>query len=245
VPVENRARTAFERRDLTMNKTDEYALTVDRDTKTLRELALEKMRAAILDLRFRPGERLIERTLCERLGVSRTVVREVLRHLETEGFVETIPHHGPAVARLDLASALQIYDLRALLEADAAGAFALTATPEQLDGLKNAMQSIETAFQNQIPHLVLKATTRFYEVMFTSAGKTVAWEIVQRLNARITHLRALTISTPNRQENSIAEMHRILQAIGDHDGPAASAASIDHVRTVASLARKALTANQE
>jgi DNA-binding GntR family transcriptional regulator len=224
-----------------MKKNDDYALTVDRDTKTLRELALEKMRDAILDLRFRPGERLIERTLCERLGVSRTVVREVLRHLETEGFVETIPHQGPAVARLDLTVALQIYDLRALLEADAAMAFALSATEDQLNELRNAMRNIEVAFKKQIPHLVLKATTGFYEVMFVYAGKTVAWEIVQRLTARITHLRALTISTPNRRENSIAEMRRILKAIEDHDGPAASAASIEHVQMVASLARKALT----
>src|SRR5215510_13767336 len=99
-------------------------LRVERSAKTLRGLVLEKMRDAILEFRLRPGERLVERTLCDRLGVSRTVVREVLRHLEAEGIVENIPHQGPAVARPDPAKAAQIYEIRALLEAEAARACA-------------------------------------------------------------------------------------------------------------------------
>ncbi|WP_163535827.1 GntR family transcriptional regulator, partial [Klebsiella pneumoniae] len=67
----------------------ELPMRVDRSAKTLRELTLEKMREAIVSLRFRPGDRLVERDLCEQLGVSRTVVREVLRHLEAEGIVQT------------------------------------------------------------------------------------------------------------------------------------------------------------
>ena len=100
-------------------------LKIDRNTKTLRELALEKMRDAILGRHFQPGDRLVERALCEQLGVSRTVVREVLRHLETEGLVETLPHQGPIVARLEPEQAAQIYELRAALEALAARACAL------------------------------------------------------------------------------------------------------------------------
>ena len=70
------------------------SLKVERRTTTLRELALEKMRTAILEAHFQPGERLVERSLCEGLGVSRTVVREVLRHLEAEGLVDSIPNQG-------------------------------------------------------------------------------------------------------------------------------------------------------
>ncbi|HEV3431849.1 MAG TPA: GntR family transcriptional regulator, partial [Paraburkholderia sp.] len=75
------------------------SLRVERPTATLRELTLQKMRQAILDAHFAPGERLVERTLCEELGVSRSVVREVLRHLEAEGIVDTLPNQGPIVAR--------------------------------------------------------------------------------------------------------------------------------------------------
>src|ERR1700758_4152438 len=103
------------------------SLKVERHKATLRELALAKMRTAILDAHFRPGERLVERSLCEELGVSRTVVREVLRHLETEGLVDTIPNQGPIVAMLDAETAAEIYEIRALLEGDAAMACALRA----------------------------------------------------------------------------------------------------------------------
>ena len=90
-------------------------LKIERSNKTLRQLTLETLRDAILDSRFRPGERLVERTLCDLTCVSRTVVREVLRHLESEGLVQTLPHQGPIVARPDLAQAEQIYEIRELL----------------------------------------------------------------------------------------------------------------------------------
>lgn len=91
-------------------------LKIERNAKTLRELTLDKLRGAIVQGYFRPGERLVERTLCDELGVSRTVVREVLRHLETEGLVEIAVGHGPIVARLDPALIGEIYELGGLLE---------------------------------------------------------------------------------------------------------------------------------
>jgi len=66
--------------------------------QTLRDIVQAKMRDAIMAGHFAPGERLVERPLCEQLGVSRTVVRETIRYLEAEGLVETIPHKGPIVA---------------------------------------------------------------------------------------------------------------------------------------------------
>src|SRR5260370_39642893 len=104
-------------------------MRVDRSAPTLRELTLEKLRDAISQGFYRPGDRLIERTLCDQLGVSRTVVREVLRHLETEGLVETVAHSGPIVARLDPAQGPETYAIRALLESGAARSCAANSTP--------------------------------------------------------------------------------------------------------------------
>lgn len=212
------------------------SLKVDRNTKTLRELALEKMRDAILGRHFQPGDRLVERALCDQLGVSRTVVREVLRHLEAEGLVETLPHQGPIVARLEPEQAAQIYELRAALEALAARACALHASAEDLDRLAAAMARIERAFAAGELRAVLDATTDFYRTMFLSAGKTVAWTIVQSLNARISHLRMATLGSAGRASTGPAEMRRIVDAIRARDAEAAEAACLDHVNQAARIA---------
>ena len=216
------------------------SMRVERPGKTLRELTLEKMRDAILEARFQPGERLVERTLCDRLGVSRTVVREVLRHLETEGLVENLPQQGPAVARPDPNHAAQIYEIRGLLEGEAARAYAQVSTTEGVARLAACIDRNEEAFATNNPRLVLKGTNDFYEALFQLAGKEVAWSIVQSLNMRINYLRAMTISEPGRGAAAIGEMRLILAAIERRDPDAAYQASLDHIRSVAALAERKL-----
>ncbi|TKC78232.1 GntR family transcriptional regulator [Trinickia terrae] len=215
-------------------------LKIERSVKTLRELTLDKLRGAIVQGYFKPGDRLVERTLCDELGVSRTVVREVLRHLETEGLVEIIAHQGPIVARLDPAQVDEIYELRGLLEAHAARACAEHAAPELVGRLREERREIEDAFRsNDLPR-VLEYTERFYETMFEGANKPIAHDVVRSLNARINRLRALTIAVPGRGDESNREMNALLDAIERRDGDAASAASFAHIRRVAELAKAVL-----
>jgi GntR family transcriptional regulator, trigonelline degradation regulator len=221
------------------------SLKVERPNVTLRELALQKMRTAILDARFLPGDRLVERALCEELGVSRTVVREVLRHLETEGLIQTLPNQGPIVAILDMQSAAEIYEIRALLEGEAAMACAQQADEAVVAALGACIAQIQHAFDAQDHHAVRDLTSAFYERMFGGGHKHVAWEIVQSLTARINRLRALTIASDDRGRQAVLEMQQILAAIRAHDGDAARHAARSHVERVAEIARGLLGEGQE
>ena len=221
------------------------SLKVERPTVTLRELALQKMRTAILDARFLPGDRLVERALCEELGVSRTVVREVLRHLETEGLVESLPNQGPIVAILDIDTAAEIYEIRALLEGEAAMACAQHADESVVTELEACIERIQAAFDAQDHQAVREFTTAFYEGMFTGGKKNVAWEIVQSLTARINRLRALTIASDDRGRQAVQEMRQILAAIRAHERFEARDAATAHVERVAEIARNLLGEGHE
>lgn len=216
------------------------SIKVDRNSKTLRELSLEKMRDAIFSGHFKPGERLVERNLCEQLDVSRSIVREVLRHLETEGLVESIPHQGPVVATLDADQAAQIYDIRALLEGQAARLCAEKASDAALKKLAQLNTRVQAAFKDEDFHEVIVRTSAFYEAMFAASGMTVAWGVVQSLNARVNRLRVLTISSSGRRAESAAEMDRLVEALRKRDAKAAQEASEAHVRRVAEIAAERL-----
>lgn len=218
-------------------------IKVNRNQKTLRELTLEKVRSAIFSQYFKPGQRLVERTLCEELDVSRTVVREVLRHLETEGLVESIPQQGPIVAIIDADTTRQIYELRALLEGHAAAACALRRDEASIISMTSTLQRIEVAFEASDLQGVLEQTGIFYQTMFQAAGDTVAWGVVNSLNARINRLRMITIASRQRGSAAPAEMHRLLSAIRDQNPDAARNAAQTHILNAQAIAMASLENN--
>ena len=221
-------------------------LRIERPKGSLRKLAQDAVRQAIMDLRFVPGERLIERTLCDELQVSRTVVREVLRYLEAEGVVEVAPYKGPIVARIRAKDAEQIYELRALLESSAAGACAAAAASGRADlvPLEQALRELEEALESRNAIQSLRATGAFYEHMFAIAGRDIAYSVVKSFNVRINALRALTISTGDRQAAAAREMRRLFDAIASGDVQRATAASAEHVENAAKVARPILEVSE-
>ncbi len=216
------------------------SLKVERTSKTLRELTVEKMKEAIFDGYFKPGERLVERRLCDLLAVSRSVVREVLRQLESEGLVEVLPQQGPIVALLSATQASQIYDIRALLESRAAGLCAQFASEQTLQQLHDHNDQIQLAFEQGQLSEVLNKTNVFYELMFQGAGMEIAWDIVQTLNARINRLRSLTIASAERKHQAAQEMRLLVQALIQRDSQAAEQASMAHVEKVRDIAKQIL-----
>lgn len=214
---------------------------IDHQPQTLRGIVQERMREAIVSGQFAPGERLVERPLCEQLGVSRTVVRETIRYLEAEGLVQILPGKGPIVAQLGWEDARQIYDIRQMLETAAATACAEQMTPQLADALQAALQELQDAVAAGAPGPMLRATTDFYRIIFEGAGHSVAWEITQRLNGRISRLRAVTLSTSERQKPGPAHMQDICQAIVSGNAESARAAVQNHLTEAAAVAKRTLS----
>ena len=214
---------------------------IERTPQTLRDIVQERMRNAIIEGHFAPGERLVERPLCEQLGVSRTVVRETIRFLEAEGLVEIMPNRGPIVATLDWDQARQIYDIRRQLEGAAAATCAESHGPEFADRLSAALRALEGTLQDTTWAELLQATTQLYEVIFMEAGHSVAWNIVQRLNGRISRLRALTLSVKDREQSGISHMTAIHDAILSKDPIAARRAVNAHIDDASQVAKRLLS----
>jgi DNA-binding GntR family transcriptional regulator len=223
-----------------MTETADIDLRIDHAPVTLRELAVNRLRNAIIAGRFSGGDRLVERTLCNQLGVSRSVVREAIRYLEAEGLVDTQSRSGPVVARLNWPQARQIYDIRRLLEADAAAACSRVADAAVKARLTTALQDLHSAFREAETVQLQAATTAFYQTIFDAAGHHIAWEIVQRLNGRISRLRALTLATADRGVSGPAHMARICAAICDNAPDTAAQAVRDHLGDAAEIARNLL-----
>ncbi|WP_428034189.1 GntR family transcriptional regulator [Amphritea sp.] len=212
-------------------------LKVDRP-KTLKENALESLRDAITNDLFKPGERLVERNLCESMGVSRTVVRECIRHLESERLIVGIPNAGFMVAKISSDEIKEIYDIRTMLECSAVRSCALNADETVIKELHQLREKIADCLQNEEVMQALKLTTAFYKLIFTTGGKHVAWDLVERLNARISRLRALTLSSTGRKTKGPDNLLNIINAIEQKDTDLAEAICKKHLTEAAEIASK-------
>ncbi|MEH6737066.1 MAG: GntR family transcriptional regulator [Sulfitobacter sp.] len=214
---------------------------IDKAPQTLRDIVQDRMRNAIIEGHFAPGERLVERPLCDQLGVSRTVVRETIRFLEAEGLVEIIPNRGPIVATFNWNQAKQIYDIRRQLEGAAAAACADKDDAEFADQLSTALRTLKATMDDTAWTDLLQASTQFYEAIFLQAGHTIAWDIVQRLNGRISRLRALTLSAKDRERAGIDHMTAIHDAILSKNPDAARNAVNAHIADASQVAQRVLS----
>jgi DNA-binding GntR family transcriptional regulator len=213
---------------------------VVRSVATLRQQVIDGLRACISDLTFKPGDRLIERELCEMLGVSRT-----LSQLVAEGLVQIIPHKGPIVSVMTGDEARGLYEVRAVLEALAGRQFTERATDEQRVALKEAFNPLALIRDVQGQEgimLFLKQKARFYDVMLEGAGNPVLMEMLRLVHTRVMMLRATTLSQEGRLPQSYDEIATIVDAVMRHDADAAAAACKRHVEQAERLAVQVLAA---
>jgi len=219
-----------------VNSVDNNELKIEAVSAPLRLQIVQTLRKAILQGRFAPGARLVERELCELMGVSRVSVREAFRQLESEGIIENIPNRGPVVATLSRAQVKDVYEVRQALEALAAKLFASNATEKQVEELSNATETLALVYRSGNVDEIVAAKDVFYGVLYSGCGNEVAPQMLTILNARMNLLRRISLSSPGRLEKSLGEMHRLMEAIRKRDGDSAQAAASDHIQNAAEAA---------
>lgn len=222
-------------------------IRVIQESPNLRELTTQAIRNAILNMHFKPKERLVERRLCEQTGVSRTSVREALRVLESEGLVERIPNRGLFVATVSRDEARQIYEVRAALESAAGERFVERADNQQLEALEAAFAKVQRTIGKQPVIAYVRALDEFYDVLLQGAGNEVARRVLKTLHARMSYLRAMTAQAADetRKTTTIARMREIVDAAVSRDAQLAASRCRDFVQRSAEFALDVLPADEE
>lgn len=203
----------------------------------VRQEVVRAVRHDILQLDLAPGQRLAEPMMCERYGVSRTVVREALRQLEAEGLITLLPNRGAIVTVLTRCDIIAVYEVRACLEGLMGERFAAHATPAQADGLLHHLERMERDF---VPgDLAVRAELKdaFYDRMLTGAANDVLRESIERIHLRIGMFRHFAFTDDQRVRHSLDELAAIVDAAARRRDPAAArAACTAHITRAGELA---------
>ena len=213
--------------------TEDYDFKVDRPAATLRHSVTESIRHSIATGRFREGDRMPERDLCEMTGVSRTLVREALRQLESEGLIQVIAHKGPVVSTITAEQAKGIYQVREVLEGLAAELFATNATQADRKALASIFADVARAYKEGNVIARLAAKNRFYDCIIQGSGNEALGTSLRMLNARATILRGRSLQMPDRAKTSLKELESLIAALDAKDPKAARKLAVEHVRQAA------------
>jgi DNA-binding GntR family transcriptional regulator len=211
----------------------------------LRQQVTELLREAISEGDFEPGERLVEKILCDRYNVSRTVIREALRHLEAEGLVELVANRGPVVRVLSDAEADSLYEVRGALEGLAGQLFAQRADAAQQAELRGALERIRAVIGDAPLPELLAAKDAFYEVLIIGCGNDVIPTTLRTVHTQIRMLRGLSLQAEGRLPNTLRELEAIVDAaVVRRDPELARLRCVEHVTAAAEAMRRVRAARR-
>jgi DNA-binding GntR family transcriptional regulator len=226
---------------------DSTRFRVSREDQSLRSMAVASLRKAIFSLHLKPGEKLTERGLCALTGVSRSLMREVLRDLEASGLIANPPHRSPVVVELSRDDARDIYEVRSALEPMAARLFAERATDDQLARLGAVAERCSRAMDDRDVLALIDALESFYNTLFEGAGNRTAAMLARTLHSKESLLRAITFQRQTEADTrqSMKQIEQIAAAIRTRNGEAAATACLAQVKRSRAVAMRLLDGADE
>jgi DNA-binding GntR family transcriptional regulator len=195
--------------------------------------AYEKIKRGILDLRYRPGEKLSETRLAEDLNLGRSPIRTALARLGGEGWIKVLPQSGTFVRELSPQEVADVAELRLLLEAHAAHRAAERIGPDDLNLLRAEFEALKAKGVDGHFEEFLRLDDHFHTTLHRVAGNQRVAEILQNLRDQIHWIRVVNAILPGRVAESLKEMDRVLVALERRDGEEAAKAMRQHIGNVA------------
>lgn len=199
-----------------------------REKRAVREekLSLKDLCAAIrmeiVSRNFPPGMKLSEQLLCNRWKVSRTPIREALRHLESEGFISSIKHKGFVVTSISMHDVEQIYTILMNLDglAGRLATPALVNEPETLASLRTLCSEMREVCETRDIEGYMKKNLEFHSIIFRSSESSWMINILENLHSHTNRFILNALYIPRRIEKSVQEHLEILRCIeqGDEKG---------------------------
>lgn len=189
------------------------------DSKPLRERIADRIRADIVKGVFVDGERLVEPKLAEIYGISRTPIREALRQLESEGFIEIVPRKGAIVKELTIKDIDNLYAIKANLEGLAARQAVEHISTKEIEKLVNVNEKFISLFKgsDNIVEEYLKYNISFHNLFIKYSNNDKLIEILEGLNKNFQRFRSFLVSKVDRVREAYAEHLKIIEAFKKRD----------------------------
>lgn len=202
------------------------------DRRKVTDWVYEELKDAIVDLRLAPGDPLREATLAERLGVSKTPIREALTRLEQDGLVETTSFKGAVVTGYSRQDLLDIYELRELLENAAVRVAAESMSEQDRDRLDRICRESRGLQRGDDTGRLSALISEFDTVLFDQVRNHRIRALIENLRAHLTRIGQLTAEIPGRIAASVDEHEKIVEAIAARDPQLAEQHMREHIRSV-------------
>lgn len=195
----------------------------------LRDVVFQTLRQAILRGELEPGERLMEIQLANKLGVSRTPIREAIRKLELEGLVLMIPRKGAEVAEITEKSLRDVLEVRSSLEDLAVELACERIGEEQIEELKKAAEEFKEALQGGDLTEYAEADVKFHDVIYHATENQKLVQLLYNLREQMYRYRVEYLKRSEVHQTLLAEHQHIIEYIEKHDKEAAKNAIRTHI----------------
>lgn len=195
----------------------------------LRDVVFNTLRQAILTGELKPGERLMEIHLADKLGVSRTPIREAIRKLELEGLVTMIPRKGAEVARITEKSMNDVLEVRRAMDALCADLACERITDEETEQLRQACVAFETAVKTRDVKKIAQADVELHDIIVKATGNQRLVQLINNLSEQMYRYRFEYIKDTSQHQRLIEEHRVIYESILKKDRETASQAARVHI----------------